>query len=130
MCRVLPGTSRRALPRICIYSRHLSMPSYAEFEPVAEFSPMDVVAKCFEHRTQALLIDRAALPTEFFDLRTGVAGELVQKLTQYDVRLACVVPDLDAQPERFQEFAREANRGNRVRIFGSRGDAISWLESE
>lgn len=106
------------------------MPSYAEFEPVDEFVPIDVVAKCFEHRTQALLMDRAALPPEFFDLRSGVAGELVQKLTQYDVRLACVVPDLDAQPERFQEFAREANRGNRVRFFASREDAVAWLTDE
>ena len=106
------------------------MSSYAEYKLDGDFVPMDVVATCFEQSTQALLIDRPALPPEFFDLRTGITGELVQKLTQYGIRLACVVPDLHAQPERFQEFAREANRGRRARFFESKGDAVGWLDTE
>ena len=106
------------------------MSDFAEYKPDGDFAPMDVVAACFEKGTQALLIDRPALPPEFFDLRTGVTGELVQKLTQYGIRLACVVPDLGAQPERFQEFAREANRGSRARFFESRNGAVAWLETE
>lgn len=105
------------------------MSSYAEYEPGDDFAPMDAVATCFERGTQALLIDRPALPPEFFDLRTGLTGELVQKLAQYGIRLACVVPDLSAQPERFQEFAREANRGERARFFESKGDAVGWLNT-
>ena len=106
------------------------MSSYAEYSPDGDFAPMDVVAACFEQSTQALLMDRPALPPEFFDLRTGIAGELVQKLTQYGIRLACVVPDLEDQPARFQEFAREANRRSRVRFFASRGEAVEWLDAE
>lgn len=106
------------------------MSSYAEYDPDGDFAPMEAVAACFEQGTQALLIDRPALPSEFFDLRTGLTGELVQKLTQYGIRLACVVPDLSAQPERFQEFAREANRGSRARIFASRSGAVEWLDAE
>ena len=103
------------------------MPAFAEYDPDGAFQPLDAVAACFEHGAQALLLDRSALPPAFFDLRTGVAGELVQKLAQYGIRLACVVPDLDAQPERFREFARESNRGSHARFFGSRDDAAAWL---
>ena len=106
------------------------MSDFAEYKPDGDFLPMDVVAACFEQSAQAVLIDRPALPLEFFDLRTGVTGELVQKLTQHGIRLACVVPDLGAQPERFQEFAREANRGSRARFFESRAGAVPWLETE
>ena len=106
------------------------MSDFAEYKPDADFAPMDVVAACFEQGTQSLLIDRPALPPEFFDLRTGVTGELVQKLTQYGIRVACVVPDLGTQPDRFQEFAREANRGSRARFFESRDGAVAWLETE
>ena len=106
------------------------MSFYAEYNPEGDFVPMDVVAVCFEQRTQALLMDRSALPPAFFDLRTGVTGELVQKLTQYGIRLACVVPDLRTQPERFQEFAQEASRGSQTRIFESRAAAVDWLETE
>ena len=105
------------------------MASYAEYLPDGDFAPMDAVAACFEQRTQALLLDRSALLPAFFDLRTGIAGDFVQKLTQYGIRLACVVPDLSAQPERFQEFAREANRGSRARFFESRNGAVAWLET-
>ena len=104
------------------------MSSYAEYTREGDFAPMDVVAACFEQSRQDLLIDRQALPAKFFDLRTGVTGELVQKLNQYGIRLACVVPDLRVQPERFQEFAREVNRGSRARFFESREDAVGWLE--
>ena len=106
------------------------MPSFAEYTPSGDFSPMDIVATCFEQSAQALLVYRSALPPDFFDLRTGIAGEIVQKLAQYGVRLACVVPDLSAQPERFQEFARESNRGRHARFFDSRDDAAAWLEAE
>ena len=104
------------------------MPTFAEYDPDGAFHPLDAVAACFERGAQALLLDRSALPPAFFDLRTGVAGELVQKLAQYGIRLACVVPDLGAQPERFQEFAREANRGGRARFCGTREEALGWLE--
>lgn len=105
------------------------MSSYTEYRPDGDFAPMDAVAACFERGAQALLMDRPSLPPAFFDLRTGVAGELVQKLTQYGIRLACVVPDLEDQPERFQEFARESNRGLRVRFFASRAEAAAWFDA-
>jgi hypothetical protein len=91
--------------------------------------PIAAVIDCIEHGTWALLLDRPALPAEFFDLRTGLAGELVQKLTNYGIRMAGIVPDLAAQPARFQEFAREANAGRQFRFFATRPEAVAWLES-
>ncbi len=106
------------------------MRAFIEFEPHGAFTPAAVAAACVEQGEQAILIDRDALPPAFFDLSTGVAGELAQRLTLYGVRLACVVPDLSAHSERFQEFAREANQGRQFRFFDSREDATAWLESE
>lgn len=106
------------------------MKSFAEFELIDRFTPQAVLETCFEQDKQAVLIDRDALPSEFFDLRTKVAGELAQRLTVYGVRLACVVPDLSSQSARFIEFARESNRGNRIRFFGSRAAAEEWLGTD
>lgn len=103
------------------------MPAY--FEPAGPIDPLAAVVACIEHDAPALLLDAGALPAAFFDLRTGVAGELVQKLVNYGIRLAAVVPDLDAQPPRFREFAREANGGRQFRFFATRSDAIDWLAS-
>ena len=101
------------------------------FEPAAG-EPIDLAAvfrSCIEHGCWALLLDHGALPAAFFDLRSGVAGDLVQKLTNYGVRMAAVVPDLAAHSERFGEFAREANRGRVFRFFATREAAIDWLRS-
>jgi hypothetical protein len=59
-----------------------------------------------------------------FDLSTRVAGELLQGLAKYSLRLEVVLPDLSAHSTSFQDFARESNRGSLARFFESRGEAI------
>lgn len=91
--------------------------------------PVAALVRCIEDGARALLLDRNALPAAFFDLSTGVAGELVQKLTNYGIRMAAVVPDLSVHSPRFREFAREANAGRQFRFFATREEAVAWLES-
>jgi hypothetical protein len=105
------------------------VPVFFEATGGGPFDPAALVGGCLEHGTHALLLDRAALPPAFFDLRTGVAGELVQKLVNYGIRGAGVVPDLAEQPPRFREFAREANVGRQFRFFATREAAVDWLEA-
>jgi hypothetical protein len=92
-------------------------------DPVAE------VFRCLEHGGRALLFDRGSLPAAFFDLSTGGAGELAQKLVNYGIRMAAVVPDLSAHSPHFRDFAREANTGRQFRFFPTREEAVAWLES-
>jgi Domain of unknown function (DUF4180) len=93
------------------------------------FDASAAVARCLEHRVRGLLFDDGALPPAFFDLRTGVAGDLLQKLANYRIRMAAVVPDPSAHGPRFRELADEANRGRQLRFAAIRADAIAWLES-
>jgi hypothetical protein len=105
------------------------MEDAAFFEPTRA-QPIDPVAalrSCIDRGRRALLFDHGTLPAAFFDLGTGVAGELVQKLINYHVRMAAVVPDLAAHSPRFTEFAREANLGPQFRFFATRQEAINWL---
>ena len=103
------------------------MIAFFEPEGARPVDPVAAVTGCIEHGAHALLLDAGALPPAFFELRSGVAGELVQKLVNYGIRMAAVVPDLGAQSARFQEFAREANAGRQFRFFATRGEAIDWL---
>jgi PadR family transcriptional regulator AphA len=106
------------------------MPSY--FEPTVgqSFDPLAIFTACVESGAPSLLLDTDKLPEEFFDLSTGLAGELLHKLTTYRMRLAGVVPDVGAHSKRFQEFAYEANKGHHYRFFPDRQSAIEWLEAE
>lgn len=56
------------------------------------------------------------LPAEFFRLRSGVAGEIVQKFVNYRMRLA-IVGDLTeelAASTALRGFVTEANRGRQL----------------
>ena len=68
------------------------------------------------------------LSPAFFDLRSGIAGELFQKCTNHRLRLALVVPDPAAHGERFTELAREHASHTLIRFFTIKSDAVAWLE--
>ena len=48
--------------------------------PTDSFDPTGVFRSCIESGAHALLLDEAALPPHFFDLSSGMAGELLHKL--------------------------------------------------
>jgi hypothetical protein len=74
-----------------------------------------------------LILDEQQLGPDFFDLRTGLAGEVLQKFTNYRVRLAIVIGDAAAYGSRFGELAYEHRTHNCVRFFGSVQLARQWL---
>jgi uncharacterized protein DUF4180 len=104
------------------------MSSYYEQKPGA-FDPAAVATACVESGSHALLVDAPALPPAFFDLSSGVAGELLHRLTLYGIRMAGVVPDPSVHSGAFQSFHVETNRGSQVRFFPTRAEAVEWLES-
>jgi hypothetical protein len=75
-----------------------------------------------------LVLTEADLCPEFFDLHTGLAGEVLQKFVNYRARLAIVLPDSRAHGERFSELVYEHRRHAAVRFFGSESDARQWLQ--
>lgn len=88
---------------------------------------LDLVALCGEHDASRLMIHAAALSEEFFRLRTGVAGEILQKLVNYHIKMAAMLPDLAAMRGKFRDMAAEAGRGSQFRVFDNRQEAESWL---
>ena len=97
-------------------------------EPIETSSDaLALVAACFEHDAHAVLLEAGVLPPAFFELRTGFAGDFLQKLENYQLRLAAVFPADRAYAERFREFLAEAKRGSRFRSFEGRAEAEAWL---
>ena len=105
------------------------MSAYFELRDPSSFDPAAAVAACIESGSRALLLDRDAVPPGFFDLSSGVAGELLHRLSVYGLHMAAVVPDPSRCSQPFQDFVREANRGRQFRFFPTRDDAVRWLES-
>jgi Domain of unknown function (DUF4180) len=85
----------------------------------------DAVAAAFG--AAGLLLTENELSKDFFVLKSGIAGELFQKLENYQVRAAIVVPNPALYGERFAELAREHRTHDRVRIVASKDEAMRWL---
>ena len=94
-------------------------------------SPDDVVAligTCFEQGVRAVLLYPDNLPARFFDLSSGEAGTILQKLRQYHIKLALVeAPGGVPHSPAFQALMREEQRGPDFRIFAERDAALAWL---
>ncbi|TDL57157.1 DUF4180 domain-containing protein [Paenibacillus dendritiformis] len=92
-----------------------------------EQDAVDLVALCREHDIDFLMLHGEALSEDFFNLRTGVAGRMMQKFITYSVKTAVVIPDPSVNKGRFKEMVTESNRSNQFGVFESREDAESWL---
>ncbi|MBN2600837.1 MAG: DUF4180 domain-containing protein [Candidatus Marinimicrobia bacterium] len=91
-----------------------------------EREAVDVIGFCGEHEAVGILLYPENLPEDFFDLKSGQLGNIVQKFVNYYLKVALVL-----SPEfvkgRFEEFATESNRGNHFRTFYERKSAEKWL---
>jgi hypothetical protein len=99
-------------------------------QPIAKVDDaLRLVEASYEQQSRAFLLEEHLLPAEFFDLRTRFAGEFVQKLVNYGLRVAAVFPPDAARGERFREFVGELRGGHRFRTFETRAEAEAWLAS-
>lgn len=85
----------------------------------------DAIGACFG--SGGLILAEGDLAPEFFDLCTGLAGEVMQKFVNYRIPVAVVVPDPAAYGERFVELAREHETHDVVRFVRSEDEARAWL---
>lgn len=74
---------------------------------------VDMMALARSHRAKLIVLPVSQLHPDFFVLRTGVAGGIVQKFAQYRVAVA-ILGDISthlAASSAFRAFVYEANRG-------------------
>jgi hypothetical protein len=77
---------------------------------------LDLIPEAFAQKASVLVVPVARLDPAFFQLRTGLAGEFVQKIVNYQLKLV-IVGDISAQvaaSDALRDFVREANRGHTV----------------
>ena len=93
----------------------------------SEREALELIEGCIEHHTDRVMVFAANLPKEFYDLKTGVAGGILQKFAQYRVRIAAILTAELVGNGRFSEMVLEANRGSHFRVFYEREKAEVWL---
>ena len=77
---------------------------------------MDLIGQAMSDGAELVVIPALRLTDEFFSLRTGVAGTIVQKFVNYRMRLA-IVGDISAHvagSTALRDFVAETNRGRQL----------------
>ena len=84
-----------------------------------------VVGACFSAGVRAALLYPENLTSRFFDLSSGEAGDILDKLRRYQLRVAIVCePGSVAFSSRFMEI-----QSDDLRVFETREAAREWLRT-
>ena len=84
----------------------------------------------FGEQTSTILLLESDLGPAFYDLRTGLAGDLLQRFVNFRIPLAVVVEQPPSHGDRFGELVHEHRTHPVVRFFTSELEARTWLEKK
>ena len=81
----------------------------------------------YEGGAEKLAIDKNAVSEDFFILSTGMAGEILQKFTNYHVKAAFFGDFTQYTSKPLQDFIRESNQGTSVFFVPTQEEAVRRL---
>lgn len=81
----------------------------------------------YETGAAHIVLDKRDVCKDFFILSTGLAGEILQKFTNYQVKLAIYGDYSHYTSKPLQDFIRESNRGKSFFFVPTREEAIQKL---
>jgi hypothetical protein len=75
---------------------------------------LDLIGNCGYLGAASVIVHETDLAPGFFDLKTGLAGEILQKFSNYGMRLAIVGDFSKFTSGSLRDFIRESNRTGRI----------------
>ena len=90
---------------------------------------VDLIGLCGSHRTRKLIIHSDHITGDFFDLKSGLAGEIMQKFSNYSMKVAVVLDLQGSFHPRFSEMVSESNRSDFISFFENPETARAWIFS-
>jgi len=93
---------------------------------------LDLIAATYEHQADLIAIPVERFDAQFFTLSNGLAGEFLQKLANYRLRVA-IIGDLSAHTQAsnaLRDFVRESNRRRQNWFLATREELSARLGNE
>ena len=88
----------------------------------------DLLGNAYYQGFDGMIISADKISPRFFDLKTRLAGEILQKFSTFRMRLA-IVGDFSVFPsESLKSFIYESNRGGLIHFSPTTADALAWFE--
>lgn len=87
----------------------------------------ELLMNCLYQGTDSLIIREENLPSAFFDLKTGLAGDILQKFSTYGGRLAIIGDFSKYESKSLKDFIYESNKGRRINFVNTFEEAEKAL---
>jgi len=88
---------------------------------------LDLLGNLYYDGFDGIIIHAKNITPDFFDLRTGIAGELLQKYSNFRIRLAVVGDFTKFSSKSMKAFIFESNKLGQVSFVGSTSDAVDRI---
>lgn len=90
---------------------------------------VDLVGNLYYQGFDKIIIHEKNITPDFFDLKSGIAGEILQKFSTYRIRLAIVGDFSKFTSKSLKDFIYESNKGRQVNFVLTCSEAIINLSS-
>jgi hypothetical protein len=88
---------------------------------------LDILANCAYQDARRIVMYQENITDSFFDLKTTLAGDILQKFSNYNVKLAIVGDFSKYSSQSLRDFIYESNKAGRISFVATKEDAIDAL---
>ncbi len=90
---------------------------------------LDLLGNMYYQGYEVILIYEKNLCSDFFDLKSGLAGEILQKFSNYRMRLFVIGDFQKFTSTSLKDFIYESNKGKQVNFVAQLSDALQALSN-
>jgi Domain of unknown function (DUF4180) len=91
---------------------------------------LEIIGNLYFHDVDKIIVHHKNISPDFFDLKTGIAGEILQKFSNYRIRLAIIGDFTPYSSKSLKDFIFESNKNGRINFVGSIDDALEVLSKK
>ena len=91
---------------------------------------LDLLGNLYYQDFDKIIIYDKNITPDFFDLKSGIAGEILQKFSNYRVRLAIVGDFSKYTSKSVNDFIYESNKGKQINFVPSQSEAVKILTNK
>ena len=88
---------------------------------------LDLLGSTYFQGYDKMILHQKNITPDFFDLQNGMAGEILQKFSNYRMRLAIVGDFSDIPKRSLRDFIFESNKGGRINFVATVKEALERL---
>lgn len=91
---------------------------------------LDLLGNLYYQGFDKIIIHEKNIICDFFDLKTKIAGDILQKFTQYQMPLTIVGDFSKFNSKSLNDFIYESNKGKQINFVNSQSEALKVLSDQ